>query len=48
LLVKWLEKDDIIVSSRDGNLRISPHIYNNMADVDKLMDGLTKHKELLV
>jgi selenocysteine lyase/cysteine desulfurase len=48
VLVKWLEKDDVIVSSRDGNLRISPHIYNNAADVDQLMDGLTKHKDLLV
>lgn len=48
LLVKWLEEDGIIVSSRDGNLRISPHIYNNQADVDKLIDSLTKHKALLV
>jgi selenocysteine lyase/cysteine desulfurase len=48
VLVKWLEKDDVIVSSRDGNLRISPHIYNNAADVDQLMDGLTRHKDLLV
>ena len=48
LLVKWLERDGVIVSSRDGNLRISPHIYNNQTDVDKLMDGLTKAKDLLV
>ena len=48
LLVKWLERDDVIVSSRDNNLRISPHIYNNSADVDKLMDCLTKAKDLLV
>ena len=48
LLVKWLEKDGVITSSRDNNLRISPHIYNNLDDVNKLMDCLTKYKELLV
>jgi selenocysteine lyase/cysteine desulfurase len=48
LLVKWLEKDGVIVSSRDDNLRISPHIYNNLGDVNKLMDCLTQHRELLV
>lgn len=48
LLVKWLENDGIITSSRDDNLRISPHFYNNQADVDKLMDALTQHKALLV
>lgn len=48
LLVKWLENDGIIVSSRDNNLRISPHIYNNQSDIDKLLDSLTKHKALLV
>ncbi|MEZ4863660.1 MAG: aminotransferase class V-fold PLP-dependent enzyme [Caldilineaceae bacterium] len=48
LLVKWLAADDIIVSSRDQNLRISPHFYNNQADIDHLIDCLTKHKALLV
>jgi selenocysteine lyase/cysteine desulfurase len=48
LLVKWLEKDGVIVSSRDDNLRISPHFYNNLSDVNTLMDCLTKYKELLV
>jgi selenocysteine lyase/cysteine desulfurase len=47
-LVKRLEEDGIITSSRDSNLRISPHIYNNLADVNRLMDCLTQHKELLV
>jgi len=48
LLVKWLEKDGIITSSRDSNLRISPHFYNNFRDVDCLLDCLTKHRDLLV
>ena len=48
LLVKWLEQDGIITSSRDNNLRISPHIYNNLSDVNRLIDCLTQHKELLV
>jgi selenocysteine lyase/cysteine desulfurase len=48
LLVKWLAADNIIVSSRDHNLRISPHFYNNQEDVNRLLDALTKHKALLV
>jgi selenocysteine lyase/cysteine desulfurase len=48
LLVKWLEQDGIVTSSRDNNLRISPHIYNNQRDVDCLIDGLTRRRELLV
>ena len=48
LLVKRLAAEQIVVSSRDNNLRISPHFYNNMADVNRLLDALTRHKELLV
>ncbi|MGH2522941.1 MAG: aminotransferase class V-fold PLP-dependent enzyme [Anaerolineales bacterium] len=48
LLVKRLEADGIITSSRGDNLRLSPHFYNDQCDVDRLMDCLTKHKELLV
>ena len=48
LLVKRLNDDGIVTSSRDDNLRISPHIYNNLDDVNCLMDGLTKNRELLV
>ena len=47
-LVGRLEEGGIITSSRDNNLRISPHIYNNLDDVNRLMDCLTHHKELLV
>jgi len=48
LLVKWLERDGIITSSRDNNLRISPHFYNDQHDVDCLIDALSKYKDLLV
>ncbi len=48
LLVKRLEADGIVTSSRDNNLRLSPHLYNDQHDVDVLMDCLTKHKDLLV
>src|SRR5215207_192108 len=48
LLVKWLANDGIITSSRDDNLRMSPHLYNNQHDIDCLIDALTKHRDLLV
>jgi selenocysteine lyase/cysteine desulfurase len=46
-LVKRLAGEGIITSSRDNNLRISPHIYNTLADIDRLMDALTQHRALL-
>ncbi|MEM7034324.1 MAG: aminotransferase class V-fold PLP-dependent enzyme, partial [Chloroflexota bacterium] len=47
-LTHRLAEDNIIVSPRDDNLRISPHFYNNQTDVNKLIDCLTKYKDLLV
>jgi selenocysteine lyase/cysteine desulfurase len=43
-----LKQDGIITSNRDDNLRLSPHIYNNLEDIERLMDGLDKHSELLL
>ncbi|MBI3361692.1 MAG: aminotransferase class V-fold PLP-dependent enzyme [Chloroflexi bacterium] len=48
LLVKRLDADGVVTSSRDNNLRLSPHLYNNQKDVDTLFDCLMRHRELLV
>lgn len=47
-LVSLLAAEDIVTSSRSGNLRISPHFYNEPADVDAMMRALAKHRHLLV
>ena len=46
-LVRRLAADAIVVSDRDGNLRVSPHFYNNESDLDHLFDRLDAHAELL-
>jgi selenocysteine lyase/cysteine desulfurase len=45
-LVSALDQDRIVVSSRDGNLRISPHFYNTEVDVELLVKSLSEHKAL--
>jgi selenocysteine lyase/cysteine desulfurase len=46
-LVEALAADGIIISSRDGNVRVSPHVYNSLGDIDALLDGLREHRALL-
>ncbi len=46
-LVRRLAADSIVTSSRDGNLRISPHCYNTAEDVDAVLAALAKSRELL-
>jgi len=47
-LVQRLAGERIVVSSRDNNLRISPHFYNTLADVDAVLSALKKHRDLVV
>lgn len=46
-LVSALETDGIGVSCRDGNLRISLHLYNNTADIDACLAAIATHRTLL-
>jgi selenocysteine lyase/cysteine desulfurase len=46
-LSSMLARENIITSCRDGNLRVSVHIYNNLTDIDQLLDALTRYKHLL-
>ena len=34
-------------SERDANLRISLHLYNVEDDVDRILEALRRHRELL-
>jgi len=47
-LVEALAARNIIVSCRDGNLRISAHFYNNENDMDAVIDALAANKALLL
>lgn len=45
--VAALEAEKVVTSSRDGNIRVSPHFYNNREDVEKVVAAFAKHKSFL-
>jgi selenocysteine lyase/cysteine desulfurase len=45
--VAALEGEKVVTSSRDGNIRVSPHFYNNREDVEKVLAAFAKHKSFL-
>lgn len=46
-LVSRLDAADIVTSSRDGNVRVMFHAYNDDADVERLLAALEANRELL-
>ena len=46
-MVAALHGEDIVTSSRDGNLRLSPHFYNDESDIDAVFDAIARHRALM-
>jgi cysteine desulfurase/selenocysteine lyase len=40
-LYEKLRKENVVVSLRDGNIRVSPHLYNTERDIDKVIAVVT-------
>ncbi len=40
-LYQRLRKENVIVSLREGNIRVSPHLYNTERDIDRLISVVT-------
>jgi selenocysteine lyase/cysteine desulfurase len=46
-LVGRLAARGIVASSREHNLRVSPHFYNNHQDIERVLEALQANKELM-
>ncbi|HMI51781.1 MAG TPA: aminotransferase class V-fold PLP-dependent enzyme [Candidatus Saccharimonadales bacterium] len=40
-LFENLQKENVIISLREGNIRVSPHLYNTERDIDRLIEVIT-------
>jgi selenocysteine lyase/cysteine desulfurase len=40
-LYHHLRKENVVVSLREGNIRVSPHLYNTERDIDRLVSVIT-------
>jgi selenocysteine lyase/cysteine desulfurase len=40
-LYQKLRSENVIVSLREGNIRVSPHLYNTERDIDRLISVVT-------
>ncbi|MGH8251623.1 MAG: aminotransferase class V-fold PLP-dependent enzyme [Steroidobacteraceae bacterium] len=47
VMVRRLEVAGIILSHRDGNLRVSNHFYNDLSDLDRLFEVLDRNAGLI-
>jgi selenocysteine lyase/cysteine desulfurase len=47
-LVRRLGEENVVVSERGNNLRVSPHFYNNDEDILTLFRALERYSELMV
>jgi selenocysteine lyase/cysteine desulfurase len=39
-LVKRCRAEGLVINQRAGRIRVSPHCYNSMAEIDRLMETL--------
>lgn len=46
-MVNALAADGVLTNPRDGNLRLSWHCYNSAEDVERTVDALERHSDLL-
>jgi cysteine desulfurase/selenocysteine lyase len=42
-LKHYLDQDGIVVAEREGAIRVSPHLYNNFEDIERLCRSLRTH-----